>query len=560
MIASSLSAMRDLGRVHELASILVRYGFGDLVRRLGLAGLLERAGSVLPLTHLKELVELPEPVRVRRALEDMGPTFVKLGQVLATRVDLLGPEWIAELERLQSHAPPVPVEAIRGEIEAALGAPPEALFAAFDPEPLAAASIAQVHAARLADGTPVVVKVRRPGIEAHIQADMRLLARVARFVEEESPGWRRFRPVEVVRQFKDSLGRELDLAAECRNAERIAAAFAGREGLVVPRVYWEWTTTRTNVQARIEGAPVSDLAALDAAGIDRHRLARQGARAMLRMVFEDGFFHADPHAGNVFALPGGDIALIDYGMVGHLSEARRAQVVRLLHGLVQRDSRQAVDVLLDWTHGGDVEEERLAEDVDALVDRYHGLPLKDLDLGAMLGDVTRLLRAHGLALPPDLALLIKVFVTMEGLGRRLDPEFDMVGEAAPFLRRAMLARHAPEALARRGLRAALDTADVLADLPRDLRRLLRAGREGNLRFRIDVERLSRFGDQFAHAVNRLTLGIVIAALIVGSSIALTARGGPTLLGLPAFGLLGFLGAGVAGVWLLVSIWRSGGGR
>ena len=564
MMWQSLTARRDLGRLHDLAAILVRYGFGDLVGRLGLGGVLQRAGKLLPLQGFTELVALPAPVRVRRALEDMGPSFVKLGQVLATRVDLFAPEWIAEFGKLQSNAPPVPFEAIRAQIVEDLGDAPEQVFAMFDPAPLAAASIAQVHRARLHDGSEVVVKVRRPGIRALIEADMRLLQRAAQAIEAKFPEFRQFHPLGVVQQFKASLTRELDLAAECRHAERIAASFADHDDVVVPAVCWDYTGERMNVQAYVDGIALSDIAALDAAGVDRRRVAHRGARVVLKMVLEDGFFHADPHAGNLFVLPPDRIAIIDFGMVGRLSQARRAQVVDLLHALVEHDADGVTGVLLDWTgeakSGEPTDEAQLAQDVDGFVDRYHGVPLGQLDLAAMLLEVTALLRQHHLALPADLALLIKVFVTLEGLGRSLDPDFDMARQAAPYLRRVALARYRPRVVARQGARALVDTAGLLAGLPRELRRLLRTARGGHFRHHIDVEHLKQFSTQIDHSCNRLTVGVVLAALIIGSSITLTVEGGPTLLGLPLFGLLGFLGAAVAGAWLVLSIWRSGGGR
>lgn len=560
MLWESLTATRDLGRLHDIASILVRYGFGDMVRRLGMAGVLASAGKVLPLGHLEELVALPAPVRVRRALEEMGPTFVKLGQVLATRVDLFAPAWIDEFGKLQSQAPAVPYEAIREQLVEDLGGPPEEVFLEFDAEPLAAASIAQVYRARLRDGHEVVVKVRRPGIRRVVEADMRLMQRAAQLIEARFPELRQFQPCGMVRQFRASLARELDLAAECRHAERIAANFAGHGDIVVPRVYWDYTSERVNVQDFIDGIALSETGRIDAAGLDRRLIARRGAQAVLKMMFEDGFFHADPHPGNLFALPDNRIAVIDYGMVGRLSDARQAQVIELLDGLVRRDAERVTDVLLDWTQQANVDEQRLSQDVDLLVDRYHGVPLGQLDVTGMLLEVTALLRTNRLVLPADLALLIKVFVTLEGLGRKLDPDFDMAGEAAPFLRRAMLARHSPGTIAREGFRAVADTAGILAALPRDLRRLLRSARGGNLKLQVDVSQLQRFGTQIDHSANRLTVGIVLAALIVGSSIALTVEGGPSLLGLPLFGLLGFLGAAVAGAWLVISIWRSGGGK
>ena len=555
----ALISGRDLARVHALASILVRHGFGALVRRLGLAGALARAGRMLPLSHLEELVALPAPVRVRRALEEMGPCFVKLGQVLATRVDLFPPDWIAEFGRLQNAVPPVPFDALRAEMREALGREPELAFAAIDAEPLAAGSIAQVHRARLADGREVVAKVRRPGIRPLVEADLRLLEHAARRIEARFPDLRRFHPVGVARQFRTSLLRELDLAAECHHAERVAASFAGDRRLVVPAVHWAYTGERMNVQDFIDGIPVADLPALAEAGLDRVQVARTGAQLVLRMLLRDGFFHADPHPGNVFVLRDGRIAVIDFGMVGRLSPARRAEVVGLLSGLVERDAGRVVDVLLEWTGGADVDEAQLAVDVDAFVDRYHGLPLGQLDLARMLLDVTVLLRDHRLALPSDLALLVKVCLTLDGLGRSLDPGFDMARQAQPFLRRAMAAEFGPRAMAGRASRAAADAAALVATVPGDLRRLQRALRRGaGVRVRLDD--LLELGRQGGRSANRLAGSIVIAALVVGSSIAMTVETGPMLLGLPFFGLLGFVGATLAGAWLLWSIFGSGGGR
>jgi ubiquinone biosynthesis protein len=555
-----LIASQDLGRVQALAAILARYGFGDLLGRLGLAPALARAGAVVPLSRLEALVALPAPVRVRRAMEEMGPCFVKLGQILATRVDLFPPEWIAEFSRLQNAVPPVSFDAIRAEITGALGATPESAFLWLDPKPLAAASIAQVHRARLHDGHDVVVKVRRPGIRPIIEADLRLLQYVAKRMEAKFPDLRRFHPEAVVRQFKTSLMGELDLVAECRNAERIATSFADDDRIVVPEVHWSFTREQMNVQDFIDGIPVADLAALKAAGVDCKQVARTGAQAVLKMMLEDGFFHADPHPGNVFVLPEGRIGIIDFGMIGRLSSARRAEVVSLLFGLVERDPERVTEVLLEWTEQSGVEEIQLTADIEGFIDRYHGVPLGQLDLTGMLLEVTSLLRSHQLALPADLALLIKVCLTLEGLGCSLDPDFEMAGQARPFLRRAVAAQWGPVALTRRSARGLMDAAGLLTALPRELHRLLRGVRSGRARVRMEVGELKEFSRQMAHSANRLAGSMVIAALIVGSSITMTVKGGPVLLGLPLFGLLGFIGAAFAGIWLLWSIFRSGGGR
>jgi ubiquinone biosynthesis protein len=555
------ATVRDLARMAEIAAVLARYGFGDAVQRVGLAGALERAGRALHWPAAAELARLEAPERMRRALQDLGPVFVKLGQLLATRVDLFPPEWIAELEKLQDQAPPADPAAVRAQLLEDLGAPPEELFLQFDAQPIAGGSIAQVHRARLAAGedagAPVAVKVRRPGIETVVDADLSLLARLAQLVEARLPDLARFRPREVVRQFTRTLRAELDLAGECRSAERIARSFRDDPGIVVPKVYWTWTSARVNVQSFIEGIPSRDLGALDRAGLDRALLARRGARAMLKMVIEDGFFHADPHFGNVFYLPGERVAFIDFGMTGRLTPGRRDELVQLLDGLVERDAAAVVDVLLDWSRDASVDGEALTADVDAFIDRYHGRSLAQVGLGAMLADLVRVLQEHRLALPPDLALVLKVAATLEATGRELDPGFDMVGEAEPFLRAATLARRGPAALARRGWRAARAALDLVARLPGDLQQMVRRARDGRLQVHVDVTGLERFGRQLDGAASRLTIGVVTAALIVGSSIVMTVEGGPTLLGLPLFGFAGFVGAVLGALWVLLSIWRSG---
>jgi len=557
MLIETLGAARDLGRLHEIASVFVRHGLGDLVRRLGLADALERAGQVLNRDHAADLARLEPPVQVRLALEELGPAFVKLGQVLAGRADLLGPAWIAELERLHSRVPAVPFEALRAQLREDFGGEPEDVFARFDPEPLAGASIAQVHRAALKDGTEVVVKVRRPNIEDVVEADLRLLERVAAMAEEELPQLRPYRPRQLVREFARSLRRELDLAAECRSAERVAANLATLGFVDIPRVHWAYTGPRVNVQDRVQGISGEDLAAVEASGLDRQLLARRGAQAVLKMIVEDGFFHADPHPGNVFYLPGNRLAIIDFGMVGRLTQRRRDELLRLLLGLVQREPQAVADVLLDWTgndHGANLVQ--LEGEIEAFVDQYHGTPLAQLNLSGMLADVTTILREHKLALPADLALLIKAFVSLESMGRGLDPGFHMATEALPLLRGVVRARWQPRAIGQRAWKALGRGLALAEQLPHDLSSLLRRARRGRLQLGLELAHLRRVGDQLDRAASRLSLALVIAALIVGSSIVMTVSGGPTLLGLPAFGLLGFLGAVVGGLWLLRSVWRS----
>ncbi|MDP2104623.1 MAG: AarF/UbiB family protein, partial [Desulfobulbaceae bacterium] len=404
------------------------------------------------------------------------------------------PEWIAEFEKLQDQAPSVPFDQIRKQLHEDLGASPEEVFAELVPEPLAAASIAQVHRARLHDGNEVIVKVRRPGIRPIVEADLRLLQRLAKIVVAESPEMSRFRPQEVVRQFSLSLRRELDLAAECRNAERIARNFSEHPEVVIPMVHWTWTGERVNVQEAIIGIPGRDLEGVAQAGLNRKILAQRGAQAVLKMILEDGFFHADPHQGNIFYLSENRIAFIDFGMVGRLSSDRRSQVVDLLHGLVGRETDRVAEVLLDWAGDAEIDMDSLKLEIDGIIDQYHGVPLEKLNISTMLTDLTTLLRDYQLALPPDLTLLTKSLISLEGMGRQLDPEFDMVTEFSPFLHRALLGRYAPDVLARKGWQAVASGLDILTGLPQDLRQLLRSARSGRLQVNVDVTRLQRFGN------------------------------------------------------------------
>ena len=557
MLIETLVAARDVGRLNTIAGVLIRHGLGDVVHRLGLTDRLDRAGQALMWEHAADLARLETPVQVRLAMEELGPTFVKLGQILAGRADLFGPEWIAEFEKLHSHVPAVPLEALRPQLREDLGGEPEAVFARFDTEPLAAASIAQVHRAQLQDGTEVVVKIRRPGIADTIAADLRLLARLAALAEEQLPWLKPYRPQRLVAELAKSLQRELDLASECRSAERIAKNMAALPWIVVPRVHWAHTRERVNVQDFVGGVAGHHLEQLTEQGYDRRLLAQRGAQAVLKMIVEDGLFHADPHPGNVFYLQGNRIAFIDFGMVGRLSAKRRGELLALLLGLVERDAQAVADVLLDWT-GDDssADIDALEAEIETFVDQYYGVPLAQLSLGGMLSDVTAILREHQLALPSDLALLIKAFITLEGLGRGLEPGFHMAEEALPLLRKVMRAQYRPKVLAQRAWRNLRRTLALVEKLPHDLSRLMRNARRGRLNIHLDIAHLRRVGDQLTQAANRISMALVIAALIVGSSIVMTVGGGPTLFGLPAFGFLGFCGAVLGGLWLVRSIRRS----
>ena len=560
MVSGLLNTARELPRLREISSVLVRHGLGDLVRRTGIATLLERAGQVLQWGEASEVAHLEPQQRAKLAFEHLGPTFIKLGQMLSTREDLLPPAWTTELARLHSDVAPVPFDDLLPQVEQALGRSPFEVFGNLEREPYAAASIAQVHRAELASGTPVILKIRRPGIEAKVDADLRILEHLAHLIEHEIPEVRRYQPVQVVGQLRASLERELDLAAEARNTERFARNFANDLDILVPRVYWEWTSSAMNVQEHIEGIRGNDLAAIDKAGLDRKVLAARGADAVLKMILVDGFFHADPHPGNVIYLPGNRIALIDFGMVGRLSPERRRQIVDLLAGIARHDEETMLEVLLDWRGDDVVDEARLATDLSDLAFDYVDLQLKDLKIGVLLRRVSAILREHSIVLPVNLTLLFKALISLEGLGRQYDPEFRLIERVKPFLDRAMRDRYQPAEVARRAQVTLSDFFGLVTSMPRDLARLVKDARHGRMRVDLDLKRLDSFGDRLHSAINRATIGLMTASLVIGSSIVMTVAEGPTLFGVPLltfFGLFGYLIAFVNSLWIILSIWRSG---
>jgi ubiquinone biosynthesis protein len=560
MASGFFRATRELPRLREISSVFVRHGLGDFVRRAGIASVLEHAGRVLQWSEVSEIAQLGPQQRARLAFEELGPTFVKLGQMLSTREDLLPPTWTTEFARLNSEVAPVPFDALLPQVEQALGRSPFEVFGHLERQPYAAGSIAQIHRAELPSGAPVILKIRRPGIEAKIDADLRILEHLAHLVEDQVAEVSRYRPVQVVGQLRTSLERELDLAVEARNTERFAFNFADDVNILVPRVYWEWTSTTMNVQERIEGIRGNDLAAIDKAGLDRKLLAARGVDAVLKMILVDGFFHADPHPGNVMYLPGNRIAMIDFGMVGRLSRVRRWQIIDLLAGLARHDEGTMLDVLLDWRGDDFVDERALAADLSELAFDYADVQLKDLRIGVLLRRIAAILRDHSIALPVDLTLLFKALISLEGLGRQYDPEFRLIERVQPFLERAMRERYQPVEAARRAQETFGELFGLLTSVPHDLARLLKDARHGRLRIDLDLKRLDHFTHRIHGALNRATIGIMTASLVVGSSIVMTVAAGPTLFGVPLltyFGLFGYLIAFVNSLWIIASIWRSG---
>lgn len=552
-LLASVERLRAAPRLLEIARVLGAHGLHDLVQSVGLHRILVEAGHAFGWDPDPALAALPAPERARLALEALGPAFVKFGQVLASRVDLLEPQWIESLDRLHDRAATIPFADIEGQLLADLGKPLAEAFAWFDVKPAAGGSIAQVHRATLHDGTAVAVKVRRPGVAATIEADLTLLEVLAAVWEDRDPLARRYQPVELVHQLRKSLAREVDFAAEGRSQQRFVASFAGREDVVMPRVHAQFTRASLLVMDWIDGVPATDSQRIDAAGLDRAVLAGRGADLVLQMVLVDGMFHADPHPGNIFFLPGNRIALIDFGMVGWLSPKRRDELLDLLAGMAERDADAMRDVLIAWADGRRVSSERFSEDLGRMLHLYEHASLREVNLGTLLGEIAAIMREHHLVLPADLALLFKALITLEGFGTRLVPHFKLVEHVTPYVKRLLAKRFEPRALAGRLSGATREWGRAVRVGPRLLEALARRFTEDGVALTFEVRDMASVGERVERSIDRLAIGLVTAALIVGSSILMSVSRSEVSTLAWLLGVLGIAIAFANSLWLITTL-------
>jgi ubiquinone biosynthesis protein len=504
-----------LNRSRQITGVLISHGWGYLTNS-------GRPATDKSLLH-RENVKDTNPQRLRTALEELGTTFIKLGQILSTRADLLPPEYVSELAKLQDAAAPVPFEAIKEALIAELGQPIENAFAEFDPQPLASASIGQAHAAILADGTEVVVKVRRPGVIEQVNEDLDILKELAATACRHWELADRYDLVGLVEEFSQTLRAELDYTREAHNAERFTANFADDPLVRVPRIFWETTTSRVLTLERVRGVKINDLDGLDAQGTNRRKLAELATNVVLKMVCEDGFFHADPHPGNFFIEPNGSIGLLDFGMVGVLDERTQHRIADLLIAISQQDADRLVDVFLDLgvTRKG-VDRARLRRDVEYLLETYWGLPLGEVRVTTLLSDVFRIMREHHLHLPSNLALLFKTVIMVEGLGVNLDPEFHFTTVLAPYAQQLVLRQYSPFRWMRGLGRTSVDLARLGSDTPQQLRRIMSAVEGGEFQIRMKPEGFDRIVHRLEKISNRIVLGVIAAAFINGLAVLVSA--------------------------------------
>ncbi len=500
-------------RQRQIAEVLARYGLDYLANAVGLGRLIARERA---LRGRKPREEHTPPENLRLALEELGPTFIKLGQVLSTRADLLPPEYRTALAKLQDAAPAIPTEVVQEIVAAELHTSTSDAVVGFDAVPLACASVGQAHLATLQDGTEVVVKVRRPNVVEEMNQDLEIIQNFAARASRRSKAAARYDLGGLADEFVTTLRAQLDYLQEARNAEQFAANFAGDSSVQIPRVFWDLTTSRVITLERIRGMKVTDIAALDEAGLDRHDLAQRAARIVAKMVFEDGFFHADPHPGNFFIERDGRVGIVDFGMVGTLDDALREQLSRLLIGFVRQDPDRLADALLALDSSTEpVERARLREDLAALLARYVGRTIGEISLRTALGDVLVIVRRHGLRLPRELALLLTVLLVAEGLVAVLDPDFRFAEALAPYARRQLIAQVTPAAVRQRVEQFGADLAELTVDFPGRLDRLLRSVESGGLEVRLRADEFESMLTRAERIGNRIAAAVLAAATVDG---------------------------------------------
>ena len=548
-----------INRYRKIASVLVKYGFGDLLSSIHASRYLPFIGQKRKAKRegkKEEVHKLTRYERMRMVMEELGPTFIKFGQIMSNRPDLLPTDLIVELEKLQDEVPPFEAEKAKEIIENELNSSTDDLFQQFDPEPFSSASVAQVHFGQLVTGEDVVIKVQRPNIKNLAMTDIRIMRDIAVLVERHVPSLAVFDPVGQVDTFEKTMKKELNFNLEASYIERFKSQFKDEAYLKVPLCYKQFTTEKVITLEYIDGIKISQVKELTEKGYDLKLLAKRGFNYYLKQVFENGFFHADPHPGNLLALEGNKICFIDFGMMGFITNEDRESLVSMLIGIGRQDTKMIIRTLENLSGKDDLHEQRALEyEVNEFINEYAYQSLEDADIQDIIERVRRIIVNYEIRIHPDLFLLMKALVIIEGVGYKLDPDFNPFEQMKPHVSRLQRKRMNPFNVLNKFYISAAEAGNFLRDLPYDLKDLLRQAKEGKINVDIEHKGIEPLLATLDKVSNRIAFAIVVASLIVGSSLLVHSDIPPIYKGIPVIGIVGFFIAGFMAVWLLISIIR-----
>ncbi|GAB6155162.1 AarF/ABC1/UbiB kinase family protein [Desulfosporosinus burensis] len=551
--------IRHIKRYRDVAKVLARHGFGYVVEEMGLLHMLSLPKRLF--TDTEEIDRLSMGERIRQVIEELGPTYVKIGQIASTRADIIPEDILQELESLQDNVPSFSFEEVARIIEQELGSPIEVIFSSFDEKAIAAASIGQVHRAQLRTGERVAVKVQRPHIKALIETDLEILLDLATLAEHRMPKMERLQLREVVEEFSKSLRNELDYTIEARNAEKIAKQFKEDRTVHIPSIYWDYSTRTVLTMEFVEGLKLNQFEMIEKQGFDRKAVSEQLVRALFHQVLIEGFFHADPHPGNIFLLSDGTISLIDFGMVGRLTKDMKHNFASMVIAMMRQNTESLIQAVLRI---GIVPDEvnlpLLTHEVDELREKYLDVPMSQISLGEAISDLFKVAFRHRIRIPSDFTLLAKCLLILEGIVEKLDPELSIFDMAEPFGLQLLKERYRPSTIAGRLWHNISDYGDLLVSLPKQMKDLMRDLLRGRIHLEVSVpeldsflRKLDRISNRISFSIVLLSFSIVMAGLIIASALAPQ----PILLWqIPAIEI-GFILAGIMMLWLFVSIFRSG---
>lgn len=558
-LLSFTKTYRNIVRVKEILQVLTKHGFGHIISRLNLAIYIPNFTQFGLLPKLpSQLSEDSLAIRVRTVFQELGPTFVKLGQILSGRPDILPQEFIQEFKLLQDRVPPFEIEKALEIIEEEFEAPADKIFSTFDTEVLASGSIGQVHCATLPDNTEVIVKIRRPGIEKVISTDISILKFFAQLIEKYIEEMAVFQPVLIVDEFSRTIRKELDFTAEAAYTEKFHSLLKEEGDIYSPMVYWEYITSKIITLQKLKGTNIGEREKLENQGINFITLSQNYISSFMKQYFVWGLFHADPHPGNILVSEKGKLYLIDFGMVGHLSNDLKNQLASVLLAIARSDISQIIEIYSDiGVFSEPVNEKDLKRDILEMIDKYFNIPFQHMDISKVFQDFVSMARNYQIILPRDFVLLGKSLVMSTAVARDLDPNFNLADAISPHISAILKEKFSPKRLINLTFNQMWSYFTLLQRLPSDIKEILRRIKAGNLRITLRHEAIDKHIRDVDRIANRLSFSLVLSAIIIASSILIMSKVGPMFQGIPVMGLIGYLFAILLGLWLFIAILRSG---